>query len=46
MGVNLGKPGSLEPIAAATSDISVQLVFNNAGYMLSGFFESRSADIC
>jgi hypothetical protein len=41
IGVDLSKKGYLDPIAAATDDICVQLVFNNAGYMLSGFFESR-----
>lgn len=38
--VDLSEPGSyLEPIAEATKDIDVQLVFNNAGYILTGFFE-------
>lgn len=40
VGVNLGKPGYLEQIASATADIDVQLLFCNAGYMLTGFFES------
>ena len=40
IGVNLGKPGYLEQIDQETKDIDVQLVFNNAGYMLTGFFES------
>lgn len=43
VGVDLSKKGYLEPIAAASDDICVQLIFNNAGYMLSGFFESRCA---
>jgi len=43
VGVDLSKKGYLEPIAAASDDICVQLIFNNAGYMLSGFFESRYA---
>ena len=38
--VDLGTSGKyLEPIDDATKDIDVQLVFNNAGYILSGFFE-------
>lgn len=40
VGVNLGKPGYLEQIDKETADIDVQLLFNNAGYMLTGFFES------
>ena len=40
MGVNLGKPGYLEQIAEATKDIDVQIVFCNAGYMVTGFFDS------
>ena len=40
VGVNLGKPGYLEHIDKETADINVQLLFNNAGYMLTGFFES------
>jgi len=35
---NLGKPGYLEAIDRATKDLDVQVVFNNAGYMPSGFF--------
>ena len=38
VGVNLGKTGYLEEIAEATKDVSVQVVFANAGYMLTGFF--------
>lgn len=37
---DLGKPGYLDVIAQATEDIDVQLLFCNAGYMLTGFFES------
>jgi hypothetical protein len=40
VGVNLGKPGYLEQIAEATKDIDVQIVFCNAGYMVTGFFDS------
>ena len=40
VGVNLGKPGYLEQIDKETADIDIQLLFNNAGYMLTGFFES------
>ena len=39
VGVNLGAPGYLDKIADATKDVDVQLVFNNAGYMLTGFFD-------
>ena len=39
--VNLGKEGYLEDLAKATDDIRVQLVFNNAGYLLTGFFHTR-----
>lgn len=38
---NLGREGYLEDIAKATDDIDVQLVFNNAGYLLTGFFHNR-----
>ena len=40
VGVNLGKPGYLEQVAEATQDIDVQVVFCNAGYMVTGFFDS------
>eukprot|EP00884_Botryococcus_braunii_P009153 jgi/Botrbrau1/18239/Bobra.53_1s0093.1 len=39
--VNLGAPGYLEQIQKATADIDVQLIFNNAGYMLTGFFQTK-----
>ena len=39
--VNLGKDGYLPDIVAATSDVNVQLVFCNAGYLLTGFFHNR-----
>jgi len=38
IGVNLGKTGYLAEIEEATKDICVQVVFANAGYMLTGFF--------
>lgn len=38
VGVNLGAPGYLDKVADATKDLNIQLVFNNAGYMLTGFF--------
>ena len=39
MGVNLGQPGAyLGTIADKTKDIDVQVVFCNAGYVLTGFF--------
>lgn len=39
---NLGNDKYLEDLAKATKDIPVQIVFCNAGYMLTGFFFSRS----
>lgn len=39
--VDLSKPGYMETIADATSDVDVQVVFNNAGYIVTGFFEDR-----
>ena len=40
VGVNLGAPGAyLDKIAAATKDLPVTLVFNNAGFMVTGFFD-------
>lgn len=44
VGVNLGKAGYLEKIAEATADIDVQILFCNAGYMLTGFFENTCAE--
>lgn len=41
VGVNLGTPGYLDRIAEATKGIDVQLVFNNAGFMLTGFFDKQ-----
>lgn len=38
VGVNMGRDGYLDEIANATKDIPVQLVFNNAGYITTGFF--------
>lgn len=43
VGVNLGKPGYLEDVAKQTADIDVSIVFCNAGYMLTGFFDSMCA---
>ena len=43
VGVNLGRTGYLEKIAEATADIDVQVLFCNAGYMLTGFFENTCA---
>lgn len=34
----------MEDVKAATKDVNVQIVFNNAGYILTGFFEQHSAD--
>ena len=41
MGANLGQDGYLETIAAATEKIDVQLVFNNAGFIVTGFFDTQ-----
>ncbi|KIY95930.1 hypothetical protein MNEG_12034 [Monoraphidium neglectum] len=41
VGANLGKSGYMAEITRATSDINVQVVFCNAGYILSGFFYTR-----
>jgi short-subunit dehydrogenase len=38
VGANFGEDGYLEVIREATKDVPVQLVFNNAGYMTTGFF--------
>ena len=40
VGVDLGRPGYLEEVAKQTADIDVAIVFCNAGYMLTGFFDS------
>ena len=46
VGVNLGsrESGYLDRIASATDDIDVQCCFLNAGYMMTGFFESHDLD--
>ncbi|KAG2437279.1 hypothetical protein HXX76_005938 [Chlamydomonas incerta] len=41
---DLGGSDYLAPIVEATKDIKVQIVFNNAGYMLTGFFHTRPLD--
>jgi hypothetical protein len=38
VGVDLGRPGYLDEVARSTADIDIQLVFCNAGYVLTGFF--------
>ena len=38
VGVNLGQPGYMDTIAKQTADIDIQVVFCNAGYVLTGFF--------
>jgi short-subunit dehydrogenase len=38
VGVNLGKKGYMEELKDATKDITIQLLFNNAGYIVTGFF--------
>ena len=41
VGADLGRTGYLPEVARATADIDVQVVFCNAGYMLTGFFETK-----
>jgi hypothetical protein len=43
VGVDLGRPGYLGEVAKQTADIDVAIVFCNAGYMLTGFFDSMRA---
>lgn len=40
VGVNLAKPGYMEEIKRATEGLDIQIVFCNAGYVLTGFFDS------
>lgn len=46
VGANLsdGSGAWMADVKAATNDIDVQVIFNNAGYILTGFFEQHSAD--
>ena len=44
VGADLGKDGSLEGIARQTSDLDIQLLFCNAGYMITGFFHNRTIE--
>lgn len=44
IGVNLGKPGYLPVIAEETADIDIQCVFLNAGYVVTGFFDSHGIE--
>ncbi|KAF8072870.1 HSD17B12 [Scenedesmus sp. PABB004] len=44
VGVDLGRPGYMPAVLKATADINVQIVFCNAGYILSGFFYARSIE--
>lgn len=41
---DLGKDGYLPGIAKQTDDLDIQLVFCNAGYMITGFFHNRTLD--
>ncbi|KAG2485629.1 hypothetical protein HYH03_015689 [Edaphochlamys debaryana] len=41
---DLGGDAYLAPIVEATKDIKVQIIFCNAGYMLTGFFHTRPLD--
>jgi hypothetical protein len=44
VGVNLGTPGAyLKTIEEKTADIDVTLLFNNAGFMVTGFFDKTCA---
>ena len=44
VGVNLGTPGAyLKTIEDATKDLDVTIVFNNAGFMVTGFFDKTCA---
>lgn len=44
VGVDLGRPGYLEQVQKQTADLKIQVVFCNAGYMLTGFFDSMPLD--
>ena len=45
--MNLGTPGAyLEKISEETKDIDVTVVFNNAGFMVTGFFDKTCAARC
>jgi short-subunit dehydrogenase len=46
IGADLGKDAAtyMPALADATSDITVQLVFNNAGYIVTGFFADTPVD--
>lgn len=43
IGVNLGDPSGayVDAISNALADVDVQVVFNNAGFMLTGFFDKQ-----
>ena len=41
VGANLAKPGFMDAIIRETDDIDIQIVFCNAGYILTGFFHTR-----
>lgn len=42
IGVKLGSANYLEVIADKTAGLPISLVFNNAGYIVTGFFDDRS----
>lgn len=44
VGVNLGEPGYMADVVKATEDVPIQVIFANAGYMLTGFFIENSID--
>ena len=41
VGVDLSSASFMEPITAATADITPQIISSNAGYILTGFFTAR-----
>ncbi|KAK9866169.1 hypothetical protein WJX84_001062 [Apatococcus fuscideae] len=44
VGVDLASPGFMPGILDATRDLDIQVVFCNAGYMLTGFFHTLSVE--
>jgi short-subunit dehydrogenase len=44
VGCDLSRPGYMEHIIKATNDIDVGIVFNNAGYVTTGFFADVSLE--
>jgi short-subunit dehydrogenase len=44
VGCDLSQPGFIEAVKGSTSDIHISLVFNNAGYIMPGFFVDHGID--